>query len=408
VLPKATLSVDAAPTDDTPRWARWVSLIVGIFAVGALGVTLYTVGLGTIWKHLRIIGWWFVPILALEVASAFADAAVIHGFLGSGGRRPSFFRVLEAQVAGRSINLVTPMASLGEATKATMLMRETSSGRAVAAVVRFNMSYVAVNLFVVIAGAPICALVLPLPTWMSRLLWIGSAAALAVVVGVALLLRAGMLSTALRVIRSMRLLSEERSAKLRQRLREIDRSLAGEHGLRSWVPGLWALVSKILGWVIVWIVMYANGQPPSLGVMATLASAGTLVSIVANVAPMGIGISEAGTGALMAALGEQASLGVTTVLARRVMQICYAVIGLTLIATTETVTRKGRGAARKGRGAARKGGGAARKGKGKRDERRDAASQRAEDDGERDKREDRGATSGTRPTAASAESDRAS
>jgi uncharacterized membrane protein YbhN (UPF0104 family) len=318
-----------------PRWARWVSLFIGGAALVALGVTLYTVGLGTIVAQLHIIGWWFLPIIALEVASALCDAAVIHGFLGSGGRRPGFLAVLKAQVAGRSINLVTPMASIGEATKVTMLMRDTSSVRATAAIVRFNLSYIAVNLASVIIGAPICAWVLPLPRWMENTLWIGSALAVVVVVAVGLLLRAGLTSSVIGAVRGLRLLSDKRARALRQRLKGLDRSLRGEQGLHSWLPGLWALGSKIFGWATIWIVMYANGQPPSLGVMATLASAGTVVGLASNLAPMGIGINEAGVAVLMSALGEQASLGVTTVVARRAIQIVYAAIGLALMATTE-------------------------------------------------------------------------
>lgn len=328
--------------DGEPSWARWVSLLVGAIAVVALAFTVYSVGLRAIVAQLRIIGWWFVPIVALEVGSAFADAAVIHGFLGSGGRRPSFWGVLEAQVAGRAINLVTPMASVGEATKISMLVRRTKSQRAVAAIVRFNLSYIGINLGTIVLGAPICALVLPLPGWLERLLWIGTAVAVAVVVAVVVLLRAGLVGSLVSALRGVRLLRRDRAQALRKKLREVDRSLRGDRGLRSWLPALWALVSKVMGWAIIWIVMAVNGDPPSLGVMATLASAGTLVSIASNVVPMGIGLNEAGVAALMAALGESPSLGVTTVLARRVIQLLYAAVGLTLMATTEVPTHKNR------------------------------------------------------------------
>lgn len=323
-----------------PRWARWVSLLVGAIAAVALGFTVYSVGLGAIVAQLRLIGWWFLPIVVLEAGSAFADAAVIHGFLGPGGRRASFLRVLEAQVAGRAINLVTPMASVGEATKISMLVRHTKSQRAVAAIVRFNLSYIGINLGSIVLGAPICALVLPLPGWLERMLWIGTAVAVCVVVAVVVLLRAGLVGSLISALRGVHVLRAERARALRKKLREVDRSLRGDHGLRSWLPALWALVSKVLGWAIIWIVMAVNGEPPSLGVMATLASAGTLVSIASNVVPMGIGLNEAGVAALMAALGESPSLGVTTVLARRVIQLVYAAVGLTLMATTEVPTHK--------------------------------------------------------------------
>lgn len=334
-----------------PGWAKWISRIAGLVAVVALGVTVYSVGIGTVWKQLLLIGWWFVPIVLLEVASAFADAGVIHGFLGSGGRRPGFWMVLKAQVSGRAINLVTPMASIGEATKVTMLMRDTSSRRAVAAVVRFNLSYAALNLLAVVIGAPICALTLTLPEWLELMLWIGTGVAVALIIGVTLLLRAGLLGSLIKGIRGVRIISDARAKKLRQKLKEVDQSLRGDRGLRSWLPGLWALVSKSLGWVIIWIVLDVNGQSPGVGTMAVMASAGTLVSLVSNVVPMGIGVSEAGNAALMAALGESAGLGVTTVLARRVIQMIYAGVGLLLMATeTVPIKHKGKGKGTSGKG----------------------------------------------------------
>lgn len=341
---------------ETPKWAKWTSRIAGLIAVIALGVTLYSVGLGAVWSQLTLIGWWFIPIMLLEVCSAFADAAVIHGFLGSGGRRPNFWSVLKAQVSGRAINLVTPMASIGEATKVTMLMRHTSSRRAVAAVVRFNLSYAAWNLLAVVIGAPICALTLPLPDWLEKLLWIGTGVSVVLIIGVALLLRAGLLGSLIQGIRGVRIISEERAKKLKKKLKEVDQSLRGDRGLRSWLPGLWALVSKTFGWVIIWIVLDVNGQSPGVGTMAVMASAGTLVSLISNVVPMGIGVSEAGNAALMAALGESPGLGVTTVLARRVIQMCYAAVGLMLMATTEEPVKRLRKHGKGKKGKASKGG----------------------------------------------------
>lgn len=338
-----------------PGWAKWISRIAGLVALIALGVTIYSVGIGTVWKQLLLIGWWFVPIVLLEVASAFADAGVIHGFLGPGGRRPGFWMVLKAQVSGRAINLVTPMASIGEATKVTMLMRETSSRRAVAAVVRFNLSYAALNLLAVVIGAPICALTLALPEWLELTLWIGTGASVVLIIGVTLLLRAGLLGSLIQGVRSLRIISDARAKKLKKKLKEVDQSLRGDRGLRSWLPGLWALVSKSLGWVIIWIVLDVNGQSPGVGTMAVMASAGTLVSLISNVVPMGIGVSEAGNAALMAALGESAGLGVTTVLARRVIQMIYAAVGLLLMATETVPIKKGAKGSKGGKGKGAKG-----------------------------------------------------
>lgn len=334
--PPAADDPSAAAPPVRPRWARWFTLVVTAIAIVALVITVWSTGLGALYDQLRSIGGWFVVILALEGVATLCDGAVLHGFLGRGGRRPGFLRVLEAQVAGRAINVVTPMASIGEATKVTMLMRHTETSRAVAAVVRFNLSYVAINLAFVLIGAPICAATLPLPAWMIRTLWIGTAVGGAIAVGLVIVVRAGLVVSLIRVARALRLISRDRFAVWRDRLRKLDASTRGEHGLRSWLPGLWALPSKGLIWVGGWLVLYANGEPPSLGVMAALASAGTLINAGSNVVPLGIGVSEGGTAALMAALGESPTLGVTMVVARRVVFLTYAAVGLAIIAADES------------------------------------------------------------------------
>jgi uncharacterized membrane protein YbhN (UPF0104 family) len=332
---------DAPAPPGRPAWARWFTLGSTAVAIVALVITVWSVGLRSLYDQLRAIGPWFAVILALEGLATFCDAGVLHGFLGRGGRRPGYGRVLEAQVAGRAINVVTPLASLGEATKVTMLMRHTDARRAVATVVRFNLSFLAVNLAFVIVGAPICAATLPLPDWLARTLWIGTAAAVAVAVVGVLVVRAGLVVSLVRVARTLRLVSRDRFDVWRTRLRQLDAITRGEGGLRSWLPGLWALPSKAIVWLSAWLVLYANGEPPSLGVMAAVASAGTLIAAAANVVPLGLGVSEGGTAALMAALGESPTLGVTIVVARRVVFLTYAAVGLLVLAADEGTHPRG-------------------------------------------------------------------
>jgi uncharacterized membrane protein YbhN (UPF0104 family) len=326
----------AAPAVPTrPRWARWFTLAATALALIALVVTVWSVGPRALYAQLRVIGPWFVVILALDGLATLCDAAVLHGFLGAGGRRPRFWHVLEAQVAGRAINVVTPTGSLGEATKVTMLMRHTDSGRAVATVVRFNLSYMTINLALIAIGAPICAATLSLPPWLTRTLWVGTGVAIALALLLIVVVRAGPVVSLIRVARTLRIISRHRFAAWRERLRTLDSLTRGEQGLRSWAPGLWALPSKAIIWVGAWLVLYANGQPPSLGVMAALASVGTLINVAANLVPLGLGVSEGGTAALMFALGESPALGVTMVVARRVVSLTYAAIGLVVLAVDE-------------------------------------------------------------------------
>ena len=328
----------STPTDAAaaapPRWARSFTIAATVVAAVALAVTLRSVGFGEVVAQLEAIGGWFAALVAIEVVAALCDAASISGFLGPAAPRSRFRRVLHAQVTGRAINLVTPVASLGEATKATLLMRDTPSTRAIAAIARFGVAYWLINLGLIVVGAPVCALVLDLPAWLARTLWIGTAAAAVIVIGLALLVRAGMVGTVVHGLARVRLVSPARAARWAERVAELDAGLRGAT-FSTWWPALWALASKLLQWLAAWLVMYANGHAPPLEVMAAIATAGTLVNIAANVVPLGLGIAEGGTAALVAALGHPASLGVTMAMARRAVQLLYAAIGLTLLVSAE-------------------------------------------------------------------------
>lgn len=315
-----------------PRWARWFTLIAGAIAVVLLVVTILQVGPRTLARELVAIGWWFAALIALEIIAALCDALAISGFIGPAPPRSSFARVLEAQVVGRAINLVTPLASVGEATKATMLMRDTDSTRAAAAIGRFGLSYVILNLGMIVVGAPICAATLDLPAWLERTLWIGTGVSLVIAVAAAAWVQAGLLASAVALLRRLRLVSAARAEAWTERGARFDDDLRGAGGLRSWWPALFAAVSKLLQWLAAWIVLYANGAAPPLDVMAALATAGTVVNILANIVPLGLGVAEGGTAAMMAALGQPASLGVTIALARRAIHLAYAGFGLALLA----------------------------------------------------------------------------
>ncbi len=326
-----------APTEERAGWARWLtrgSLVVGIIALIA---TVATVGPGKVGQLFVAIGPWFAVVIAIEVAITLADAAAIRGFLGAMPGRPRFGAIVKAQLAGRAINAVTPLATLGEATKVGMLSADTSAARATAAIARTNLSGLGVILASIVIGAPVCAIALSLPSSLAIALWVGAGVGLVVLVGGVVLIRRGMLVTIADAMASTRLVSRERVARWRTRLEDLDRRVRGDSV--GWSPAGWVVASRLFGLTSTWVVLSAVGHPPGIGVMAALATAGTLIGMIASVVPMGLGLTEAGIGALFAALGTSAALGVTTTLSRRVTAILYTAVGLPLLAAANTLAR---------------------------------------------------------------------
>ena len=341
--PSTSTDGDDSADKPAPKWTRIVTIVSVLAALVALTITIWSVGPRTLLGQLGSIGWGFAAVLAIEVLVTLCDSAALSGFLGAGGRRPSFFQVVKAQVAGRAVNSVTPLASIGEATKATSLMEGTSSRRAIGAVFHYNLASAGVRLLTIAIGAPICAAVLDLPHALAIGLYAGGAIAAAALVGGALLVRRGMLVSLVDAGRKLRILSAARAARWRKLVIDIDRQPQRSRQPRSrFAPARWVVMSRILSLASMWVVLASVGYLAGPGTIAAVATAGTLITMIASIVPLGLGISEGSNAALFAALGAPPSLGVTMVLGNRITLVIYAVIGLVVLSASSAVVHGAR------------------------------------------------------------------
>jgi uncharacterized membrane protein YbhN (UPF0104 family) len=279
------------------------------------------------------------------------DSAALYGFLGHHGRHPSFATVVRAQITGRAVNAVTPFGSLGEASKATTLMTATSSQRAIAAVIRYNLSTAGVNLTTIGIGAPLCGWLLDVPSGLRVALFVGGGAALLLIALGLWIIHRGLLNTLVSAVRGSRIISPCRAATWRKKLTPIDQQLRPpKHGSRlaRWYPTGWIVASRLVTILSSWCVLAFSGHIASVGTMAAVATAGQMIGMAASIVPMGLGIGEGGTAALFAALGEAPTLGVVMVLGSRITTLVYAAIGLVLLLSSTAAQKlSSRGSVRK-------------------------------------------------------------
>ncbi|KAB2901339.1 MAG: flippase-like domain-containing protein [Kofleriaceae bacterium] len=333
----AAVTAELDEDSGSPSWTRWFTMVAIAIAIVAFGLTVWSVGPGQLVAQLSAIGWGFAGVLAIEAVATSCDSAALSGFLGPGGRRPSYLYVLRAQIMGRAINAVTPLASLGEAVKAASLMERTSSPRAIGAVIRYNLASFGMRLAVIAIGAPLCALLLEVPAWLSYLFVIGGLVALLVIAAGVWLVSRGMLASGVALLRRVRFLARDRADRWRGRAVQIDRHLRADRtcSLRArWAPAAWVVLARLLNLASLWLVVLAAGTLIGPGTMAAVSTAGQLINALASLVPLGIGISEAGNAALFSALDESPSLGVAMILGSRISTLAYAAIGLFLITTT--------------------------------------------------------------------------
>jgi hypothetical protein len=345
-----------------PTWARWVTRISLAIALVALVWTIHTTGIRTIGSYFRRIGWWWFAVVALEVVITSLDAVAIRAFMSPEQHKVKLRSALLSQLAGRSVNAVTPGGNLGEAVKVSVLTEHVTQSRAVATILLYNVVSFTVELATVAIAGPFAALLLPMPTSLRWAMIGASFVCASLSVGCYLLVHKGALSNLAGVARriwvpgiawarrkifkletaSNYLLSPTTFEKVKEGLAATDRKMRIAEGARTQdrVFGIVAItMSRLISMSLSLLILHAVGERITVAFVAGYTVGGFAVYMLSSLVPMGLGISEGGNYWLWRALGENPARGVTLVMARRVTLVLYAGIGLILVAVSETVAR---------------------------------------------------------------------
>ncbi|MDB4953781.1 MAG: hypothetical protein JWO36_1350 [Myxococcales bacterium] len=345
-----------------PTWARWVTRISLGIAIVALIFTIRDLGLRALAKYFRMIGWWWIAVLVLEVTITSLDAVAIRAFLSPEHSKVRFRATLLSQLAGRAVNAVTPGGNLGEAVKVSVLTDYVSQSRAVSTILFYNIVSFTVELATVAVAAPFMALLVPMPTSLRWLMLAVGLACFLLAIALNALVRHGVLATLARIAKripvpglalvrrrlwnlenpSRYLLSQERYESWRGGLAAVDDNMHVSTGARArdrWLGIAAVVLSRGTSMTLSLLILHAVGEPITLGFVAAYTVGGFAIYLLSSLVPMGLGISEGGNYALFRALGYNPARGVTLVLARRVTLIVYAAIGLVLVTASETVKR---------------------------------------------------------------------
>ena len=323
-----------------PSWAKWVTRVSLVLGAFALLFTLRDVGLKTFCHFFKLIGWYWFAVLAFEVTITSLDALAIRAFASPD--RVSFRAALLAQLAGRSVNAVTPGGNLGEPVKISVLAGTISSSRSVSTILLYNIVSFAVELWQVALAAPIMAACLPMPTGLRWLFLATGIVSLLGALGAYMLVHRGLLASIVRLGVKLRLISRARESRWSAKLASVDDKLRMVAGAkrRTRILGIAAIVaSRGLSLVLSLVLLHAMGMPITIAFVAAYTVGGLPIYILSNLVPMGLGIAEMGYYDLFAALGDNPVLGFMLVVARRCVLIAYAAIGFVLLALSETVRR---------------------------------------------------------------------
>ena len=328
-----------------PRWARWVTRLSLVAALVALVYTIHNTGLATVGAYFRRIGWWWIAVVILEVVITTLDAIAIRAFMSP--EKIKLRSTLLAQLAGRAVNAVTPIGSLGEPMKIAVLTEHVSQSRAVATILLYNVVSFSVELAMVAVSAPLVALLIPMPDTLRGIMFASGAICFVLSIGLYAFVRRGMLTSIASGLRKIRILSPARHERWHGKLAAVDDKIRGVEGgvggrprARDRYLGIFAiLASRLTSLSLSLMILHAVGEPLTVRFVAGYTAGGFVVYMLASLVPMGLGLTEGGYYSLFKALGKSPAAGARLTLARRATLIMYAAVGIILMTANETVRR---------------------------------------------------------------------
>jgi hypothetical protein len=323
-----------------------ISLVV---AAIALVITIRNTGIRALGDYFVKIGWWWIAVVVLEISITTLDAVAIRAFCSPEQAQLRFRDAVLSQLAGRSVNAVTPGGNLGEAVKVAVLTEHVSQSRAVSTILLYNVVSFTVELAVVAAAAPVMALLMDMPTSLRYVTFATGVVCFAAAIGLYLLVRRGMLASVVNLLRRLRLIKEDRQERWLEKIRPVDDKMRLVEGARNrdrWV-GIGAVIaSRLTSMTLSMLILHSIGHAITLEFIAAYTVGGFVIYMASTLVPMGLGISESGNYWMFGALaksvadkGRAEAQGVALVIARRCTLVLYAGIGLVLVTASATVQR---------------------------------------------------------------------
>lgn len=314
-----------------------------VFGAGAVIWMMRELGWDRFRSVVSGVGRYFAIILGLDLAAVLLDAKALHTFMRPEARMISYRRVIAAQISGRAINVVTPFGAFGEATKLTMLVTHAPRARVLSAIVLSNLTGFYLSVAVMLIGTPITFLLVDLPRSLKVTVAIGLAALVPLMVALGVIVQRGALSTITAMLRRVHLVSQARLDAWQDRLREVDRNINELHRNRSagtWRGILWVLASRLVTWASTMTLIAAIGVAITPPLVIGVLSIGVLISWVASIVPLGLGLADGGNYALFDLLGASGAHGAFVTMLNRVRSLLIAGVGLVVMAVVHGLDRR--------------------------------------------------------------------
>ncbi len=322
--------------------AKIIQNVFFILGVIALGIMVYSIGPGNMWRDMKQTGWWYVPIIGMWVIVYLFNTLSLYIILRDGTPETEsvgFARLFKITVSGFAINYITPFGLMGgEPYKIIALQQDLGIQKATSSVLLSTMMHFVAHFIFWMISIPLLLFAVPvlsdsveigmiisggttflLLLWAYRIYTRGG-------VNRALII-SGRLPFIGKRIRKYKFGNQEKIDQMDELISDlyINRKKNFFQSLSI------AFIARVLICVEVILMMQAINQPITFGESVLIESLQSLVANLFFFMPMQMGAREGGFVIVYGILSIPVAFGVFVSLSKRVRELVWTLIGVALI-----------------------------------------------------------------------------
>lgn len=341
----AVLEATDAPASHSPGLVAETplsrALVVGGAALFALCV--WQSGAGMILEQLQAMSWRLLLVVLPYALGAACDTLGWWYAFPHPGCPVRYSELLRIRLAAKALQEMTPaIAQVGEAAKIHLLLvKRTAWPMAVTSVIAAKTSITLAELVFLTAGLLLVVTVSPAAAQPISDAWIGVLTSAVLLLGVVGWQRYGFFHPLIRLSRYAKILDPIRT-RYESRLREVDTMLAAllrERPKQFGVSCVWHGLGWVAGALEGWVILVLLGVPADVSTVLVIESLIVIVQGTTSFIPANLGTAEAGTMLIFTWLGYPPEMGMTFAVLRRLRQVAWVALGLTLLRRLLSVNR---------------------------------------------------------------------
>lgn len=327
-----------------PKKKNKIGMIFFIIGIVIIIVMLYNLGWTALITNLRKVGWWMPLIIASRLLMYPLNTMSWRtlSYLNKEEKEKlSWLRMFRLTISGYAINYITPVMALGgEPYRIMQTKDDLGTKRATSSVLNYAMMHILSHFFFWILGFILLIIFDGYKT--PRLVFIASLVfiflSLVAIIFIIKAYRKGIIVSFFKFVCKIpflgKFVKKKMTEELKNTLIDTDKKftdLYNHHRKEFFVALLYETMSRILSCVEFLLILWSVGQHIDIIDAIVIVTLTTLISNIAFVFPMQVGIREGALAVALKCVGIASGLGIVVGIVARINELIWITIGMLLI-----------------------------------------------------------------------------